>query len=110
MTRLAPAPPLPDSSKRSRPRWRREVLALGAMYVLYDAVRMMVATGKSEAFTNARRVLGIERALHIAHEQALNHAVSVRPVLAVTMAYAYAALHYLITPTVLVWLWKRRPH
>jgi hypothetical protein len=110
MTRLASAPPLSDSSERSRPRWWREVLVLGAMYVMYDAVRMMVVTGNAEAFTNARRVLGIERALHIAHEQTLNHAVSASPILAVAMAYVYAALHYLITPMVLVWLWKKRPH
>jgi PAP2 superfamily len=110
MTRLASAPPLPHSAERSRPRWWREVLVLGGMYVLYDAVRMVVATGNAEAFTNARKLLGVERALHIAHEQALNHAVSARPVLAVAMAYVYAALHYLITPMVLVWLWKTRPH
>lgn len=110
MTRLASAPPLPDSSERSRPRWWREVLVLGAIYVLYDAVRMTVAMGNGEAFPDARRVLGIERALHIAHEQTLNHAVSARPVLAVAMAYAYAALHYLVTPMVLVWLWRKRPH
>jgi hypothetical protein len=110
MTRLASAPPLTESSERSRSRWWREVFVLGSIYVLYDAVRLVVATGNGEAFPNARRVLGVERALHIAHEQALNHAVSARPVLAVTMAYAYAALHYLVTPIVLVWLWKKRPH
>jgi hypothetical protein len=110
MTRLASAPSLPAVSERSRTRWWREVLVLGSMYAVYDAVRMVVATGNTEAYGNAHRVLSIERVLHIGHEQALNHLVSARPILAVTMAYAYAALHYLITPMVLVWLWKKRPH
>lgn len=110
MTRLAAAPSLPDSPERGRPRWWGEVILLVAMYAVYDAVRTMVATGNAQAYADARGVLSLERFLHIAYEQAVNHTVSARPVLAVVMAYAYATLHYLVTPAVLVWLWKKRPH
>lgn len=81
-----------------------------AIYLLYDGVRIVVAAGHAQAFGNAYDVLRLEQDLHLAHERTINLAVSERPVLGVPMAYAYATLHYLITPLVLVWLWKRRPH
>ena len=108
MTRLAPAPRVPTSAVR-RPHWWYEVLLLGVVYLMYDGVRLLVAAGHGEAFTNAHRVLGLERALRLGHEQTINHAVSASPVLGITLSYSYATLHYLITPVVLVWLWKRRP-
>jgi hypothetical protein len=109
MSRLAAAPAIPASDAGIRPRWWREVLLLGAVYLMYDGVRLLVASGHGAAFANAYRVLGLERSLHLAHETAINHAVSDRPLLGVTMSYAYATLHYVITPIVLVWLWRTRP-
>jgi PAP2 superfamily len=85
------------------------VLLLVAMYLLYDGVRMLIATDHGQAFAHARHLLGLENALGVAYERSVNHAVSGHPVLAVPLAYAYATLHYVITPIVLVWLWKRRP-
>jgi hypothetical protein len=76
---------------------------------MYDGVRLLVSAGHGEAFSNAHRVLGLERALHIADEPRINHAVSASPVLAVPLSYAYATLHYVVTPIVLVWLWRGRP-
>jgi hypothetical protein len=109
MTRLAPARSFPASIARSRPRWWQEILLLGLVYLMYDGVRMVVSAGHHEAFTNAHRVLALERVLRLAHEEPINRAVSGDPVLAITLSYAYAALHYLVTPVVLLWLWKRRP-
>ncbi|WP_345354459.1 phosphatase PAP2 family protein [Actinoallomurus liliacearum] len=105
----APPPALPTISTRPRNRWWGEVLLLFAVYLMYDGVRMLVAAGHGQAFADAHHVLGLERALHLAHERAVNHAVSGLPVLGVAMSYAYATLHYVVTPVVLVWLWKRRP-
>ena len=109
MARLAPAPELPTTSERSRPHWWREVLLLVGVYFIYDGVRLVVAAGHGEAFTNAHRVLGFERTLHFAQEQPINHVVSASPPLAVTMSFIYATLHYLVTPIVLVWMWKKHP-
>lgn len=82
---------------------------LTTIYVMYDGVRVIVAAGHAQAFGNAYDVLRLEQALHLAYERSVNLAVSDRPVLGVTMSYAYATLHYLVTPLVLMWLWKRRP-
>jgi hypothetical protein len=109
MSRLAPAPALPASHPQVRPRWWREVTLIGALYVLYDGVRLLVSAGHSEAFTNAHRVLRLEHALDLAHENGLNHAVSATALLGVPLSYAYAVLHYVVTPIVLVWMWRRRP-
>lgn len=89
-------------------RWWREVLLLAAVYLLYDGVRMLMAAGHARACRNAHTVLELERSLGLAHEQAVNHAVSAWPIVGVPMAYAYATLHYVVTPLVLVWLWRRR--
>ncbi|MCO6006686.1 phosphatase PAP2 family protein [Actinoallomurus purpureus] len=105
----APLPAFHAAPARPRNRWWREVLLLIGMYVMYDGVRMLMAVGHGQAFADAHHVLGIERALRIADERTINHAVSGHPVLGVSMSYAYATLHYLVTPIVLVWLWKRRP-
>jgi hypothetical protein len=109
MSRLATAPSLPTHDARVRPRWWREVILLGAIYFMYDGIRLFVAAGRAEAFTNAHRVLSLERALRVADEMGVNHSVSATPALAVPLSYAYATLHYLVTPTVLVWLWRTRP-
>ncbi|GLY73339.1 phosphatase PAP2 family protein [Actinoallomurus iriomotensis] len=109
MSRLAPAPPISAPDTRIRPRWWREVALLGAMYLLYDGVRLLVSAGHGEAFANAHRVLDLERTLRIADETSINHAVSSIPEFGVPLSYAYAMLHYVVTPLVLVWLWRRRP-
>jgi hypothetical protein len=109
MSRLVPAPTLPAQDTKTRPRWWREVILIGAIYLMYDGVRMFVAAGHNEAFTNAYRVLSLERALHLADEHGINHAVSATSELAVPLSYAYATLHYVVTPIVLVWLWRHRP-
>jgi hypothetical protein len=109
MSRLAPAPSVSAPDARIRPRWWREVALLAAMYLMYDGVRLLVSAGHAEAFTNAHRVLHLERALHVADEPGINHAVSAFPEFGVPLSYAYATLHYVVTPVVLVWLWRRRP-
>ncbi|MDN3352567.1 phosphatase PAP2 family protein [Actinomadura sp. DC4] len=85
------------------------MILLGVMYLMYDGVRLLVSAGHGEAFTNAHRVLSLERFLGVSEEVPINHAVSASPALGVPMSYAYAALHYLVTPVVLVWLWRTRP-
>jgi hypothetical protein len=109
MSRLAPAPTIPAIGSRIRPRWWLEVILLGAMYLMYDGVRLLVSAGHGEAFTNAHRVLSLEHILGVSDEFRINHTVSATPALGVPLSYAYATLHYIVTPVVLVWLWRTRP-
>lgn len=110
MARLASAPSLSTAAAaRVRPRWWREILLLLALYLVYDGIRLVVSAGHKAAFVDAGRVISFERTIGIAHETGFNHAVSAWPVLAVVMAYSYATLHYVVTPLVLIWLWRMRP-
>jgi hypothetical protein len=79
---------------------------------MYDGSRFVVAGKESTAFAHAVSVLDIEDRLRFgAVERALNEVVSAHALLAVPADYIYATLHYLVTPLVLIWMWRRhRPH
>jgi PAP2 superfamily len=98
----------PDGDPTARkPRWWAEVLLIGVLYAAYSCGRML-ATGKvDEALDHGRKIFHIEKVLHIDVERVLNSLLTHSTVLGVSCDFAYAALHYIITPVVLVWLWRR---
>jgi hypothetical protein len=85
----------------------REVLLVVGVYSLYDATRFLVAGKSSEAFANGRSILHYEKVIGLAPEHWLNKLFSAHIVLGLTADYMYATLHYLVTPLVLVWMWRR---
>lgn len=89
----------------SRAAWR-ELALIAAVYELYTATRRISAGGADDAIANARRVLRVEHVAGLTPERWLNHVVSQRAFLALPADYAYASLHYVVTPVVLVWLWR----
>jgi hypothetical protein len=92
----------------ARRRGLREFLFIALVYAMYDGSRFVVAGKESTAFSHAVGVLDIEDKLHfIGFERALNEIVSAHALLAVPADYIYATLHYIVTPIVLVWMWKR---
>jgi hypothetical protein len=92
----------------SRSAWR-EMALLAVMYGLYTLTRRVSVGGAGEAAAHGRQVLDLERRAGLAPEQWLNHAISSRAFLALPADYAYATLHYVVTPVALVWLWRARP-
>jgi hypothetical protein len=98
------------ASRRLRTRHRhsswRELMLLAALYLLYDVGRFVVAGGQGAALARGTRLLQFEQTLNLAWEQTVNQFVSAHFVLAVTADYSYAALHYVITPVVLLWMWR----
>jgi PAP2 superfamily len=87
-------------------RWWREALVVGLLYAAYDFTRGLQGAGVSTADANGRRWLHWEQDWHLAPEHALNHLLGQVPVLAGIAAYFYATLHFVITPTVLIWLYR----
>jgi len=85
----------------------REILLIGAVYSLYDLTRFLVEGAHAAAFSHARSLLTWEADWHLDPEHALNKAFSAHGVLALPSDYIYATLHYVVTPVVLVWLWRR---
>ncbi|MFF3563664.1 phosphatase PAP2 family protein [Streptomyces sp. NPDC002574] len=100
----APAP-----GARAVPRWWAELLLVAVVYGVYETSRGLQRSSNAAADRHGRTVQGWEDALHLAPEQSLNHALHQLPVLAVLAAYFYATLHYLVTPAVLVWIYRRHP-
>ena len=110
-----PQPPAPaprNSRLRSvwsfvaRRRGLRELLLIAVVYSMYDASRFIVEGHQSSALQHAIGVLNLEKMLDIGWEQTLNAWVSAHAFLAVPADYMYATLHYLVTPIVLIWMWR----
>jgi len=90
----------------SRRRGLRELCLIAVVYSLYDGSRFFVAGHQSTALQHSIGVLHLEKMMDIAWEQTLNVYVSTHAVLAVPADYMYATLHYLVTPLVLIWMWR----
>jgi hypothetical protein len=87
----------------------REVILIGGVYSLYDVTRYLVAGDHDAAFSHGRSLLSFEQRIGIAPEHALNKLFSAHLALGLPADYVYATLHYIVTPAVLVWLWRRYP-
>ncbi|WP_433271362.1 phosphatase PAP2 family protein [Actinosynnema sp. CS-041913] len=95
--------------KHNRPTWRLEVPLLIAWYFAFGLIRAAVDRGDPAATSNALHVQRLERFLHIAIEQPLNHAMLAHPVAIHLTGYFYR-LSVLAVPAVLIWLYiARRP-
>ncbi|RBY85159.1 phosphatase PAP2 family protein [Blastococcus sp. TF02A-26] len=88
--------------------WWCEIVLLGALYGIYSLVRNGVGDVSEIAFDNAFTILRFEDAWDIAWERGLNDWVQGSATLAAVVALHYATLHFLVTPAVLVWLYRRR--
>ena len=92
-----------------RPRAGRELALLAALYVAYSASRLLADPGPGEAVGNARDLLHLEAALHLDVERWLNDGLGALPVLPLVASYWYSLLHYVVTPAVLVWVYRAHP-
>jgi hypothetical protein len=92
-----------------RPRLWFEILLIAVSYWVYSLVRNAVPEKHDEAMRHADRVWGFERSIGLGVEHAVNHAVNSRTWLIVGMNYYYATLHFIVTLSVLVWLFRRHP-
>jgi uncharacterized membrane protein len=85
----------------------REVLLVAAVYSMYDATRFLVAGKTAVAMDHGHDLLRLEQRIGLAPEHALNKLFSAHMALGLSADYLYATLHYIVTPAVLVWLWRR---
>jgi hypothetical protein len=90
------------------PRWLIELVLLGALYGAYEASRGLERSDLPTALRNGRGILDWERSWHLSPEHLLNQILAHSTPLAVASSYYYAALHYVITPIVLIWMYRRR--
>jgi hypothetical protein len=92
----------------TRSRWWVELLAIGWLLFLYDAINNLAPLRLSIALGNARGILHFERVLHIDPELSLDRWLASHHTLGLILADYYDNAHFIVTLGVLGWLWWRR--
>ena len=91
-----------------RVRWTHELGLIAVLSAVYMLARAAIGIHVDEAHARGQRILDIESWLHLDLELPLNQLVSALPLVGLLFAYAYATLHYVVTPLVLSWIAVRR--
>ncbi len=88
--------------------WRvvRELVLLAVLYVGYSAARLLASDDTALAVKHARDIVGVERWWHLGVEVSWNSILADHDFLSVFAGYWYASMHYVVTPLVLVLLWR----
>lgn len=94
----------------TRPRWWAEISFLGVLYLLYSLIRNAAPDRVAKAEQNAFAILHLERTLGLDIEHRLNDFAASTHALVLVANYYYATLHFVVTLSVLVWLYVARPH
>lgn len=99
----------PARGRRTRREVLREVVLVVGLYVAYSATRLAASGSWDVAKAHARGILDVERWMRIDVELALNTFTSQHQWFEIATSYWYQSMHYLVTPTVLIVLFFRRP-
>ncbi|MET8677693.1 phosphatase PAP2 family protein [Streptomyces sp. NPDC004647] len=109
MPHTAPAPAhRVGEAHGTRARWWTELPLIVVVYAAYSMGRLLARGDVSTAVDHGRAILRFEQLLSINAEHPLNRLFTRHASLGIPADFAYASLHYLVTPALLVWLWKRR--
>ncbi len=96
------------SRAATRSRWWVELLAIGWLLFLYDAVTNLAPLRLPVALGDARGILHFERVLHIDPELSLDRWLASHHTLGLLVSDYYDNAHFVVTIGILVWLWWRR--
>ncbi|KUN01367.1 hypothetical protein AQI95_31015 [Streptomyces yokosukanensis] len=101
-------PPGTEEVPRTRLRWWTELPLILLVYGCYSAGRLLARGDVHSAVDHGLAILRLEKALHLNAEHPLNRLFTRAPWLGVPADFWYASLHYLITPAILIWLFRAR--
>ena len=87
--------------------WWREIVLIAVLYSAYEVSRGLGDVSFRAALSNGRAIFHLERMWHLDPERVLNEAISQATWIAVPASYFYSVMHYLVTPAVLVWMYRR---
>ena len=96
------------SRSPARTRWWIELLAIAWLCWVYDAITNLASLRLPVALGNARGVLHVERLLHIDPELTLDRWLAGHHTLGLVVSDYYDNAHFIVTLSVLGWLWWRR--
>lgn len=97
-----------EATPRTRLRWWTELPLILLVYACYSAGRLLARGDVNSAVDHGLAILDIEKALHINAEHPLNRLFTREPWIGVPADFWYASLHYLVTPVLLVWIFRSR--
>ncbi|MEU5953981.1 phosphatase PAP2 family protein [Streptomyces sp. NPDC047525] len=91
-----------------RLRWWTELPLIVLVYAAYSAGRLVVRGDVAAAVDHGVGILRVEQFLRINAEHPLNRLFTAQSWIGVPADFWYASLHYLVTPLILVWLFRSR--
>ncbi|GLF93551.1 phosphatase PAP2 family protein [Streptomyces yaizuensis] len=97
---------MPYLARGQRPRWWTELILIAVVYVAYSAGRLLARGDVNTAVDHGLAILRAERALNLDFETPLNKIFTETPAIGIPADFLYASLHYLVTPAVLIWLFR----
>ena len=86
-----------------------EIGLLGLLYLGYTVGRLFASNDVTLANDHAALIVDVEGWFGLDFEETVNGVLSSLPLLEVGASYWYATLHYIVTPVVLLVLWRREP-
>ncbi|MGY0024229.1 phosphatase PAP2 family protein [Streptomyces sp. cg35] len=102
--------PRTEAIPGARLRWWTELPLLVLVYGAYSAGRLLARGDVSTAVDHGLAILRAEKAVHLNLEHPLNRLFTREAWIGVPADFWYASLHYVVTPAVLIWLFRRRAH
>jgi hypothetical protein len=93
-------------SRRSR--WWVELLTIGWLLWVYDAISNLAPLRLGAALAHAGDLLGLEQTLHIDPERSLDRWLAGHHTLGLAISDYYDNAHFVVTLSLLAWLWWRR--
>ncbi|GAB7108628.1 phosphatase PAP2 family protein [Streptomyces phaeofaciens JCM 4814] len=97
-----------EAAPRTRLRWWTELPLILLVYACYSAGRLLARGDVTTAVDHGLGILRIEKALYLNAEHPLNRLFTREAWLGVPADFWYASLHYVVTPAILVWLFRSR--
>ncbi|MEV2215451.1 phosphatase PAP2 family protein [Streptomyces sp. NPDC050997] len=95
-----------EAARGTRLRWWTELPLILLVYACYTAGRLLARGDVSSAVDHGLTILRVEKFLRINAEHPLNRLFTHEAWLGVPADFWYASLHYLVTPAVLIWLFR----
>ncbi|WP_329471020.1 phosphatase PAP2 family protein [Streptomyces sp. NBC_01723] len=97
-----------EAAPTTRLRWWTELPLIVLVYACYSAGRLLVRGDVADAVDHGLAILRVEKALFLNAEHPLNRLFTSEPWIGIPADFWYASLHYLVTPAILIWLFRSR--
>jgi len=93
---------------QTRPRWWGELLVIGWLCWVYDAINNLAPLRLNLAIAHAQSVLQLERSLHLHPELTLDRWLARHHTLGLLLSLYYDNANFIVTLGLLGWLWWKR--